>query len=440
MYLDDTGPFLAMRGPFIAAAGGSEPMPPVSNAVIASISGTTITVTGTTAIDISAGVWGVEYSILDNGGNLSGYTFSKNVVGQVSSQSITLVAGDGVTTDSTVTIRAYYNLDPLDSPATRVYSNGLVPYVVAGATPSGTAQEGQTLTQVQGVIAGSSPMVITYQWRLCDAGGSTCSNIGGQTAATHVIGASEVGGTDRVNHTGTNGAGTDNEDSGATAVITSSSVPAVFGQSSTGQDTGGAGTLTFSATVASGSNRLLLVHVAWTNGVTGTLATGVTFNGDAMTYVTGTRLEQATQVLPSFTGGEVWSLVAPDVATGNVIITMNGTPSDLLGAAASWTGVNQSVPVGTPVTAGSNANSTPSVTVLATDANDVVLGASAARSDTAAGTSTPDTERWERVEEAIIGMATLGASSAGGGDVTINWVTNPSLRGWVAAAFAIKPS
>lgn len=198
--------------------------PVLSGAVISDVTGTTITVTATTSGDISSGVFGVEYSVLDNGGDLSGYTFSKNVVGQVSSQSITIGAAEGVTTDSTVTLRAYYNLDPLDDPSTRVYGNDLVPFVVAGAVPSGTQTEGETLTQVQGIIAGSSPITVTYQWQN-DGGTGTWENINGATSATYVLQASDVNYDVAVVHTGTNSAGSDNARSAETGPIASAVQP-----------------------------------------------------------------------------------------------------------------------------------------------------------------------------------------------------------------------
>lgn len=211
------GPFIAMRGPFIAAVGGDTAIA-LTGAVISDITGTTITVDATSSGDLSSAVYGVEYSVLDNGGNLSGYTFSKNTAGAVTNQTITIGAGEGVTADSTVTVRAYYNLDVLDPQGTRVYANDIVPVVVAGDVPSGTQTEGETLTQVQGIIAGSSPITVTYQWQN-DGGTGTWGNIGGATSATYELQASDVGDDVAVVHTGTNSAGADNARSAETGPI-----------------------------------------------------------------------------------------------------------------------------------------------------------------------------------------------------------------------------
>lgn len=79
---------------------------------------TEITVTGSTNIDISSGVFGVEYSI---NSAPPPYDFSVNVPGAVSSQSITIGVLDGIDAGDIVYIRAYYNLNPLDPVDTRVY-------------------------------------------------------------------------------------------------------------------------------------------------------------------------------------------------------------------------------------------------------------------------------------------------------------------------------
>lgn len=77
-------------------------------------SGTNITITGFTIGDVSAGVFGVRYGI-------GQYSFSVNVPGGVSSQSITIGASDGISSGDTVLIEAYVNLNPLDPSDSRSY-------------------------------------------------------------------------------------------------------------------------------------------------------------------------------------------------------------------------------------------------------------------------------------------------------------------------------
>lgn len=87
--------------------------------------------------------------------------------------------------------------------------------------------------------------------------------------------------------------------------------------------------LTFSHT-CSGSDRFLVVGVTCDPD---TPATGVTFNGDAMTLQESHR-QGTTRVL------QMWVLNNPDAATGDIVVT-GGTNAFIGGTAASYTGVNQ---------------------------------------------------------------------------------------------------
>jgi hypothetical protein len=87
--------------------------------------------------------------------------------------------------------------------------------VVGGAEPpsntspptvSGTAQQGQTLTEVQGSWA-YEPTSYSYQWQRCDGTGNNCTAISGATSQTYTLTASDVGHTIRVQETASNAAG-----------------------------------------------------------------------------------------------------------------------------------------------------------------------------------------------------------------------------------------
>lgn len=99
------------------------------SSVASSLSLTDIPVTGTTSGDISAGFFGVEYVVNSVPGV---YTFSLDTVGAAASQSIVInLASEGINAGDTVYIRAYYNLDPLDDPSTRVYGTPTLTVLVA---------------------------------------------------------------------------------------------------------------------------------------------------------------------------------------------------------------------------------------------------------------------------------------------------------------------
>jgi Carboxypeptidase regulatory-like domain len=102
---------------------------------------------------------------------------------------------------------------PFNAPAGVAPSNTSLP------TISGNAQEGQTLTAAVGAWSGSDPINYRYQWRRCDAGGSGCADISGQTAATYLLVASDVGNTIRVRVTATNAYGASTAEAAQTAVV-----------------------------------------------------------------------------------------------------------------------------------------------------------------------------------------------------------------------------
>lgn len=90
-------------------------------------SGTEITITDTSSGDLSAGVFGVVYSISPGSPPVlpEDYVYSRNVPGAVANQEITIGALEGISLSDTVYARPYYNLDPLDPTDTRVYGTAL---------------------------------------------------------------------------------------------------------------------------------------------------------------------------------------------------------------------------------------------------------------------------------------------------------------------------
>ena len=137
-----------------------------------------------------------------------------------------------------------------------------------------------------------------------------------------------------------------------------------FDAASSGSVSSGS-SLTFSHTVASGSDRALFVSTGYyTNTVS---VTGITYNGVSLTkqrrYNDGTRAATS----------EVWYLAAPDVGTYNVVITLSGAwTSNWVAAAISLTGVNQTTPIevdnGGTVVFGSHTSHSSSVTTVTADA------------------------------------------------------------------------
>ena len=95
------------------------------------------------------------------------------------------------------------------------------PVNTAPPTVSGTAQQGQTLTEHHGSWT-NGPTSYSYQWLQCNNEGANCSAIAGATKQTYEVLASDVGHTLRVQETATNAGGSS---APATSAATSTVIP-----------------------------------------------------------------------------------------------------------------------------------------------------------------------------------------------------------------------
>jgi hypothetical protein len=121
------------------------------------------------------------------------------------------------------------------------------PQNVSKPTVTGTPQEGQTLRGDRGAWNGVSDY--NYFWERCSRSGGSCSNIGGQHAATYTIQNADVGRTVRFRVQAVNSSGSTFVSSNPTAVISAQAAPAavapptISGSAAEGQRlTGNAGT------------------------------------------------------------------------------------------------------------------------------------------------------------------------------------------------------
>jgi hypothetical protein len=73
-------------------------------------------------------------------------------------------------------------------------------------TISGTATEGQTLTETHGYWT-NNPTSYSEEWQRCNSGGTACQPISGATAQNYTVTATDVGSTIRVQETATNSEG-----------------------------------------------------------------------------------------------------------------------------------------------------------------------------------------------------------------------------------------
>ena len=113
------------------------------------------------------------------------------------------------------TVRAVVTATDATGPPTEAAAP-VTAVVAAGAQPTitGTPAVGQTLTAVEGTVAGAPPSTYTYQWQRCDATGAACVPIPTAVGKTYVLTAADLGRSLRVVVTATNATGS----SGATSV------------------------------------------------------------------------------------------------------------------------------------------------------------------------------------------------------------------------------
>lgn len=194
------------------------------------------------------------------------------------------------------------------------------------------------------------------------------------------------------------------------------------GPSSAGATAAGATSVTFAHT-CTGSNTLLIVGTAV--GVNGTPATSATYAG-----VTMTSLGKVSTNNQASGFVEMWYLVAPATGTNNVIIT-SGAGADFSAGSISFTGVDQTTPVGTPVTSfGDGGVTAPAATVTGTTTGNMVVDVVANGSSITASTKT---QRWLRNTNGNSGAGNgAGSTAAAGGSVTMGYTASADWWSMIA--------
>lgn len=198
-------------------------------------------------------------------------------------------------------------------------------------------------------------------------------------------------------------------------------------------------TFTFSHT-CTGSDRLLVVCIAWTDtSISGATPSSVTYNGVALTFLTTNSAGIGVN--------EIWYLIAPSTGANNVVVTFTnivpseGPSSNAVCGSMSFTGVDQTTPLGTPGTA--NANSTaPSVSVTGASASnfvfDSLLVASGASAQPTITVNASQLQRWQtKIGAGSVRIAGAGSTKASAaGSVTMSWTLSVA-RNWATIAVEV---
>ncbi len=190
--------------------------------------------------------------------------------------------------------------------------------------------------------------------------------------------------------------------------------------------------LTFSHTVNSGSNRILIVEVGIRQGGANETVASITYGGQALTLA-------GTAELNTQADAEIWYLLAPAVGTANVVVTLNGGHPFVAGA-TDYFGVDQSTPLGT-LAAATGSNSTPSVNVSSAPGQLVVdMVVAQGDSNSIAVSGSGQVQLWNQNTGSSGGDARGGDSyQNGASSVTMSW-SEGNTQSWAIAAVPLQQS
>lgn len=182
----------------------------------------------------------------------------------------------------------------------------------------------------------------------------------------------------------------------------------------------GSGSVTFSYTSGSGSDRLLLVQVSLFG------VTSVTYAGASLTNV-GAGVGSMS----------MWRKTAPAAGANNVVIS-GPLYNYLMYTVSDWTGVDQTTPLGSQVGA-TGSSSSPSTGSITCPANGFVAGGVRSGYSTAPGTITAGsgTTLTSFIRETANGTTKADGRRSNTG--ALSWTLSTS-RSWEAQGFPINPS
>jgi hypothetical protein len=199
------------------------------------------------------------------------------------------------------------------------------------------------------------------------------------------------------------------------------------------ESTDGGSSITISHTT-SGSNRLMLVGVAFNNDNYETV-TSVTYNGTALTKV-GERANSDDAMV------YIYSLVAPDTGTHNVVVTFSAAlAQEGIAGVTTFTGVDQTTPLGSFSSAEGDDTTTASLDITSAE-GEFVYAVIAAEYDALTAGSGVD-EQWNTSVNGTSTNGAAGTTNCGAATVAMSWdlvaEASPSNH-WAIGGVSIKPN
>ena len=191
----------------------------------------------------------------------------------------------------------------------------------------------------------------------------------------------------------------------------------------------GGTTLAFTGPSVGGSNRIVVVGVAWfsLSGVVVDTVVG-SVNGSY------TKVPSSAAASPdTFVHSELWYFLNPAIGAETITITLSGSDGKTAGA-ISMTGVHQTTPLGTAATNGGSSTG-PTVDVIGASDDLIVDGFSVDNTTTSKTAGGGQEKRWERGAVGLAGGA--GSTEPGTASVTMSWTLGTTSQ-WAISGVAIK--
>ena len=204
----------------------------------------------------------------------------------------------------------------------------------------------------------------------------------------------------------------------------------VFTTNTTNQMAGG--TTTLSMTLSGTADALYVMVSFWNNGGTAAGCSGVTWNGVAMTFVTGSGQNSTSDKFRT----EAWRIVAPATGTHDIVATVGGQCDKLGFAATSFIGADQTTPTDVVGTTSGTAGSV-TTNITTTVANTIMLDSVSHLSANTASASS----NTQIYNDGAVGMGAAAqyGTAASAGTNSMSW-TYPPGDEWAYTLLAVRPA
>ena len=184
--------------------------------------------------------------------------------------------------------------------------------------------------------------------------------------------------------------------------------------------------------VSQGANRFILVGVSLLS-VAGASVNSVTFNGDALTLI------RARASAVGAIRGELWGLIAPDVGTFDVVVTLSASLISVA-TATVFEGVDQLSPYeSTGDTSATNVGAADATQDVVPTTDNCVIVDLIATTDTAITVGTGQTGLANVTCTGSGGMSVKGPISPAG-STTMYWTDVGAAETWVVVGLAVRPA